>query len=146
MITIEDYFGPRLNHPEATEAMKGMAAGLLSSVNGLLQFATTEGGYSRPINPKTKSAVSGWSGDGGFRLADSQTGAAKSAHKRAMAIDVYDPENELDDWISEYDQGDGADNAILRQFGLYREHPSKTPGWCHLQILKPGSGRRSFYP
>jgi len=146
MITVEDYFGTRINHPEATEPMKASARVLLAAVNALLAFAAAEGGYARPINPNTKTAVSGWSGDGGFRLADSVTGSPTSAHKRAPAIDIYDPDNQLDDWISKHDVDGGADNVVLRQFGLYREHPSATKGWCHLQTNRTRSGRRSFYP
>ncbi len=137
MITLEDYFGPRLNHPEATEAMKGNARALLTKVNALLAAAQEAGAYGRWINPATKTAVSGWSGDGGFRLQLSATGAPKSAHKRACAVDVYDPGGALDKWITD---------EILTQHGLYREHPDDTPTWCHLQITAPGSGRRTFKP
>src|SRR3990167_3806030 len=35
---------------------------------------------------------------------------------------------------------------VLERFELYREAPEKTSGWCHLQSVPPGSGKRTFYP
>jgi hypothetical protein len=39
-----------------------------------------------------------------------------------------------------------ANLAVLEELQLWLEHPDATPGWCHLQILPPRSGRRVFYP
>jgi len=52
-------------------------------------------------------------------------------------VDVYDPFGDLDFWLND---------AILERFELYREAPEKTSGWCHLQSVPPGSGKRTFYP
>jgi hypothetical protein len=109
---------------------------LLVRVNTML----VELGWHFPIDPDTGTPISGskgGTGDGGFRLSTSTTGKAGSKHKTAHAVDVYDPENWLDEHITD---------TLLAQHGLYREHPDDTPGWCHLQDIAPGSGRRTFKP
>lgn len=141
MITLEDYFGPRWGHEEANaEEIQCNARSLLVRVNNLLAAASAAGVYGRWVNPHTKTCVSGskgGSGDGGFRLSNSATGSPTSAHKRAYAVDVYDPTGALDRWITD---------DILATYRLYREHPDDTPTWCHLQIPAPKSGRRTFKP
>lgn len=140
MITVADYFGPKEGHPEATEQMHENAALLLGRVNDLLDEARECGAYNDPVDPDTGTCISGsrgGSGDGGFRFHNSATGAPKSAHKQARGVDVYDPTNRLDTWITD---------EVLERFGLHREHPDATPGWCHLQDVPPGSGRRTFRP
>ncbi len=140
MITLKDYFGPRQNHPEATPEKYAAADALLNRVNGLLERARKEASYGEDVDADTNTQVSGsrgGSGDGGFRSSDSKTGAGKSKHKLARAVDVYDPGDVLDNWLT---------NKILEEEGLYREHPDSTPGWCHLQDLAPGSGNRTFHP
>lgn len=100
------------------------------------------------IDPDTGSGISGakgGGGDGGFRTPNSTTGALGSAHRRAHAVDVYDPGDKLDAYITTFDKPDGS-NEFLEKHGLYREHPSATPGWCHLQDVPPHSGHRTFYP
>ena len=65
--------------------------------------------------------------------------AKKSAHMSCEACDFRDTDGSLDKYCM--------DNLyILEQCGLYLEHPSATPGWCHLQIRRPGSGNRVFKP
>lgn len=67
--------------------------------------------------------------------------APRSKHLTAHAIDIADPEGDLDDWcMSE------SGIAALIRIGLWLEHPSSTKGWCHVQTLPPKSGRRVFYP
>lgn len=138
MISIADYFGVKINNPEATLEMKSNADGLMRKVNALLKRAEQEGAYSWAIDPDTGTCISGsrgGAGDGGFRLSTSTTGAARSSHKRAHAVDVYDPANILDGWITD---------AVLEEFGLHREAPGATNGWAHLQDTPPASGRRTF--
>lgn len=140
MITLGEYFGAKFTHPDATESRKGNARELLHRVNGLLGVAEMAGVYVAPIDPDTGTCISGargGAGDGGFRLQNSSTGAAKSQHKEGNAVDVYDPHNTLDDWL---------DDETLAEHGLFREDPSDTPGWCHLQAHPPGSGRHTFKP
>ena len=135
MITTTEYF----NKPHSPAQLEA-AEDLLARVAALLILAQSEGAYDNWINPHTGSRISGskdGDGDGGFRTPGTRTGAANSPHRDARAIDVYDPLNRLDDWITD---------AVLENVGLYREHPSATPGWVHLQTRAPGSGMRTFRP
>jgi hypothetical protein len=134
-LTIEHYFGAYIHKPEAQDSiMRERAQVLLNRVNGLLAEAEFEG-VSLDTNPKTGSLVSGWT-NGGFRPKDCPEGAPNSSHKYAMGIDIYDPDGDLDEWISD---------TTLEGYGLYREHPAQTKGWCHLTTRPPKSGRRTFY-
>lgn len=65
--------------------------------------------------------------------------APRSKHLVAQAIDIADPDGELDDWCM-------AHLHELEDVGLWLEHPAATKGWCHLQIVPPKSGNRVFYP
>lgn len=140
MITALEYFGVKISNPQATLGMKINAQNLLRKINKLLLRAESEGAYSSPIDPDTGTQISGskgGAGDGGFRLSTSTTGAPGSSHKTANGADVYDPGDKIDNWLTD---------ETLEEHGLYREHPSATPGWCHLQQLPPRSGRRTFHP
>lgn len=132
MITTEQYFGSKPHSDEQTRA----AEALLSRVHAMLDSLI----WGYPVDPDTGTSISGskgGSGDGGFRLPNATTGKAMSKHKMAHAVDVYDPDNVLDATI---------DDELLSDFSLYREAPDATPGWCHLQDVPPGSGRRTFQP
>lgn len=108
---------------------------MLDKVNALLERALQEG-VRLETNPHTGTLVGGEK-NGGFRPQDCAIGAAKSAHKQARAVDIYDPDNALDGWLND---------DILTEFGLYREAPTATNRWCHLSDKMPGSGRRTFQP
>lgn len=117
-ITIEQYYGE--------QGQK--AKNLLAHVNPLLDKARADG----------LAIPEGVSGEhGGFRLQDCTIGAQYSSHKDSQAIDIPDPNNHLDDWLTD---------AILEEYGLYREHPYSTIGWCHLTTKAPASGHRTFVP
>jgi hypothetical protein len=140
VITFWEYFGAKIDSPDATEVRQGNAREMLVRVNGLLGAAEMVGVYVAPIDPDTGTCISGakgGAGDGGFRLQDSTTGGVHSRHKEGDALDVYDPLNALDDWLTD---------DILAEHGLFREAPHSTPGWCHLQSHPPGSGRHTFEP
>ncbi len=132
MITLDDYFGQWLMHPDATAERKTHANSLLDKVNALLFEYPGE----QHINPQTGSCISGAT-YGGFRPQDCPQGAPNSSHKEGMAIDIYDPHGDLDKWLTD---------DILEEYGLYREHPDHTIHWCHLSIRPPGSGKRTFFP
>jgi len=139
-ITVSQYFGAKIGHPDATQATVSNAIELLDRVNALLEHAAAGRAYQGCIDPDTGTQISGspgGKGDGGFRLSTATTGASNSKHKRGQAVDVYDPLGDLDFWLND---------AILVSFELYREAPEKTSGWCHLQSVPPGSGKRTFYP
>ena len=132
MITAEQYFGGKSHDVDQAAA----AADWLSRVNKLL----AECPFDAEIDPGTGTQISGskgGSGDGGFRLPTSTTGSAKSSHKEARAVDIYDPEDELDLFITD---------AMLEAHGLYREAGGATIGWCHLTTRAPHSGKRTFAP
>jgi hypothetical protein len=135
VITIDDYFGRWNAHPDATVERRQNAERLLKKVNALLEAAVT-GGVHLLINHDTGTHVSGQT-LGGFRPQSCTIGAPNSAHKQGRAVDVYDPIGELDGWIND---------TVLEQFGLYREAPPATAGWCHLTDRAPGSGKRTFFP
>lgn len=137
MITHSQYFlNPNTGEIKAHDLDCDEACiGLLGKVNAMLQHL--KWGY--PIDKDTGCSISGskgGTGGGGFRLSW-ESGAPSSKHKTGHAVDVFDPKNELDGMLTD---------EILEQFGLYREHPDDTPGWCHLQDVSPKSGRRTFKP
>lgn len=135
MISIEDYFGPWIDHVDATDECKANAAAMLERVKALLVAAEADG-VPLLINPNTSTHVSG-NTYGGFRPQSCPQGAPDSSHKVGRGVDVYDPKDELDHWLTD---------AKLEQFGLYRESPVATHTWCHLTDRAPRSGRRTFLP
>ncbi len=106
---------------------------MLAKVFDLLREAESNG-VEVQTNPKTRTLVSG-EVYGGFRPQDCPIGAPHSAHKEGRAVDVYDPTGALDKWLTD---------ARLAAHGLYREAPSATNGWCHLQD-RP-TANRTFVP
>jgi|SRR6185369_8992351 len=69
------------------------------------------------------------------------TAAVNSKHMSAQAIDLADPDGDLDDWLMSV-----PGQLALEDIGLWMEHPSATKGWAHVQTVPPKSGRRVFYP
>lgn len=132
MIALNQYFGNR----KPTEQQSLNAKDLLSKVNTLLYIYTKETGEDVEINKYTGTWISGLN-EGGFRLPDCVQGAPQSSHKQAMGVDVYDPYNHIDDWLTDYK---------LEMNGLYREHPEATQKWCHLTTRAPASNNRTFRP
>lgn len=119
-----------------TPVQEAAAQELLSRVNGLIGAYIEATGRDVPINPHTNSMISGLT-EGGFRLPDCVQGASLSSHKEAKGVDINDPKNELDAWIT---------RSTLEKFDLYREHPDHTIDWCHLTTRPPKSGCRTFLP
>jgi hypothetical protein len=142
MITREQYFGPKPH----TKEHAGAAEDLLVRVNTML---SEEFAWHFPIDHDTGTPISGarnGNGDGGFRLPAATTGRTASSHKEARGVDVYDPENWLDNQLSRHDEAEGRGNKVLEKYGLYREAPQCTITWCHLSTRPPPSGKRTFYP
>lgn len=135
MILLKEYFGSFFEHPDATEERKENARILLEKVNSLLDEA-----FKFDVdfieNPATGTYISG-TRYGGFRPQDCPQGSPGSSHKEGRGIDLYDPHNFLDNWITD---------KILEKHGLYRESPLATRGWCHLTDRSPKSGKRTFLP
>lgn len=135
VITLEQYFGNRLDHPEATPQIKANTTALLANVNALLADAQANG-VPCLVNPSTGSLIAGC-GEGGFRLCNCTQGSRTSSHKEGRGVDIYDPQNKLDRWIND---------KLLMAYGLYREHPDATSTWVHLTDRAPPSKRRTFWP
>jgi hypothetical protein len=69
------------------------------------------------------------------------SGASRtSLHMVGRAVDLDDQDGHLDDFFMSK-----AGEALLVEFGIWHEHPSSTPRWCHLQSKPPPSGNRHFY-
>jgi hypothetical protein len=135
IITLAEYFGPWFDDESVTDEIIENAESLLERVDALVYAAQAD----RVIlqrNPVTGTHVAGQT-LGGYRPPHSTTGAPSSAHKTGQAVDIFDINDRLDNWVTD---------GILATFGLYREHPDATRHWCHLTTRAPKSGRRSFYP
>lgn len=135
MITVADVIGLWDKSPDLTAARRKAIADLVPQVNALLALAVAAGiptyKHSATGNPVVGPKY------GGFRPQSCPIGAPQSAHKVGMAVDLYDPANALDDWITD---------EVLTQCGLYREAPRATDTWCHLSTRRPPSGKRTFIP
>lgn len=70
-----------------------------------------------------------------------KTAAPNSKHMTGQAIDLADPDGDLDDWLMSREG-----QEALVEIGLWMEHPACTKSWTHLQTVPPRSGRRVFYP
>ena len=140
MITVEEYFGPWKDHPDATEERRQNAILLLHACSALEYFARRDG-IEFPDNPHTGSGVSGKT-YGGFRPQDCPQGAPQSSHKEGLAVDRYDPEDLIDKWCMAHSEVGG----LVESCGIYIEAPSKTDGWSHWTTRRPKSGKRVFYP
>lgn len=138
-ITVSDYLMGREKTygAELTEQMRANAAATVTKAN-LLLAAMYSAGIGIEVNPHSGTPVSS-----GWRPAEingATVGAApRSKHMSCQAVDLFDPEGDLDEWCL-------ANPEILERFGLWQEHPSATKGWCHVQTLPPRSGNRVFYP
>lgn len=62
-----------------------------------------------------------------------------SKHLTFEAADLADPTGDLRAWLA-------AHESFMVDYALYQEDPAYTPGWTHLQISPPASGRRVFKP
>lgn len=144
MITQAQYFQAKPHTPEQADD----ADDLLKRRNALRSEWIDDTGKEPPVCPNTGTEVSGskgGAGDGGFRLRGSTTGRSGSSHLDAKGVDDYDPDNEFDAWLDQWEDGHGG-NSKLESYGLAREHPDDTPGWCHLTTRLPPSGKRTFKP
>ena len=56
----------------------------------------------------------------------------KSKHMFSQAVDIADPNQELQEWCKD-------NQDLLRSIGLWMEDFSKSPNWVHIQIVPYGS-------
>lgn len=136
-LRLEDYWmGRHETHPkDLSQEIVRNATHLLRRVNNLLVLMHD---VQIEPHPVTRTPVSsGWRPPA---VNASTPGAApRSKHMTGDAVDVYDPDGEIDAWCMDH-------LDFLAEAGLWLEHPSATKGWCHLQQVPPKSGRRVFYP
>lgn len=66
-------------------------------------------------------------------------GATKSHHQFCAAADLADPHGLVRAYVL-------ANLSVCQRLGLYAEDFRWTPGWVHIQIYPPGSGKRIFVP
>lgn len=134
MITLADYFMGRdaAYADSLTDDIRKNATETVAKANILIAYFQdmTKDAEPRKVN-------SGWRP--ASVNAATPNAAPRSRHMTAQAIDISDPEGDLDEWcLAHPDQ--------LESIGLWQEHPSATKGWCHVQIVPPKSGKRCFYP
>jgi len=141
MISLVDYWmGRDRQFPTAmSPALEKNAALMVELANKLLVIAHSVN-IVLPTNPLTGTVVSS-----GWRPASvnaaTPRAAVNSKHMTGQAIDLYDPDGDLDEWLIT-----PAGQKVMADIGLWHEHPSATKGWAHVQSIPPGSGRRTFYP
>lgn len=128
MITPEDYYMGRdqLYPDELTDELEENAKVTVDRANDLLERAGMQRGVNSGWRPAAVNA--------GIKNA-----AKKSKHMQCLAIDINDDDGTLDAWCMK-------NLDVLEEIGLWLEHPSATPRWCHVQIVPPRSGNRVFYP
>lgn len=139
MISLTDYWmGRDATHPlDMSPQIERNALLLLELVNKLLVIANTEGVRGK-LHPKTGTVLSsGWRPPA--VNAATPRAAKASLHMTGQAIDLYDPDEEIDAWLFRRTQ-------VLIDIGLWVEHKDYTPRWAHLQSLPPPSRNRYFIP
>lgn len=127
-ISLADYFmGRDRSHAGELDAiLLANAAVMVERANRLLERAAFPGVVNSGWRPRGINAA----------LANA---SPRSKHLTCQAIDLGDDDDALDAWCLR-------NLAALEEIGLWLEHPDATPGWCHVQIVPPASGRRVFEP
>lgn len=141
MITLAHYWmGRDTTHAlQLSVDMRAEAARTVDLANRMLVLAKVSG-VTLKDSPRTGSIVtSGWRPPD--VNASTPNARPRSLHLRCQAVDLYDPDGDLDEWLlSEGGQ------RVLADLGLWHEHPAATKGWAHVQTRPPLSKRRTFYP
>jgi hypothetical protein len=128
MITLADYYMGRDSgySLELTDQLRANAQVTVDRANQLLLLfgenrKVTSGWRPPEVNARTVGA------------------APFSRHMTCQAIDLADPEGDLDDFLFSCTQR-------LLDLSLWMEHPAATKGWTHVQTVPPKSGRLVFFP
>lgn len=140
-ITVEEYLMNRAKFEELSADHKNSTVDLLDRVNKLLEALGREARVSSGIRTKKDHEriyrqINAKRKEQGLDPIKVPMG---SKHLSCQAVDLADPNNELDVLLDQKE-------ALLEEYGLYREHPDYTKGWVHLQTVAPGSGLRTFKP
>lgn len=137
MITSEQFYKGRdkLYASELTDEIRANAVETMRRANLLLERFYQEVQTDYP----NRGCNSGWrpSAINGA----TPRAAKKSRHLLGLAIDISDVDGKLGAWVLT-PQG----REVLGEIGLWAEHPTATPGWCHVQTVPPGSNNRIFFP
>ena len=139
MITLTQYFmGRDITHEHALGSdLRENARRTVAAANSLLLFAKGAGVVLKP-GSDWGMVRSGWRP---AAINAATPGASRtSLHMRCMAIDLEDVDHTLAVWCN------ANASTVLRDLGLWLEHPDHTPTWCHVQTKPPGSGNRVFRP
>ena len=90
--------------------------------------------YGKPMTPTSvyRSMVEHLAIYARKGITDKKLIPMKSKHLFGQAIDIADPNGELDAWCRKNEK-------FLLEVGLWLEDDSKTIGWCHFQIVPYGS-------
>lgn len=141
-VTLADYWmGRDLEYALALDTQtRKNAAITVELANKLIAAAALHGVVMSQAHPVTGTLVSsGWRPPA--VNAATPRAATNSKHMTGRAIDLYDPDGDLDEWLMT-----AYGRTALEAIGLWLEHPASTKGWCHVQTVPPGSGNRVFYP
>lgn len=140
IITLADYWMGR-DKTHASELTPEIIANATETVKraNLLLPHLMAAGVTLDLHPNGTLVSSGW------RPAAINAGvpnaAARSKHMTGQAVDIYDPDGDIDDWLMT-----SAGIAAMSQIGIWLEHPSCTKNWSHWGITAPRSGKRIFFP
>lgn len=125
MVTLNDYLMGRDKLAPVSDDVLDNAGVTVGRVNELLAAFGEPRRVTSGYRPASINAAVG--------------GAKKSNHMTCQACDLEDHNGRLDAWCMN-------NLDTLKRIGLWLEHPSATPGWCHVQTVPPKSGNRVFYP
>jgi hypothetical protein len=140
-VTLSDYLMGRdtLYPQDFTLEVKANSEKTVKLVNSLLAVMEAEG-MTFEAHPVSQSLVSsGWRPPQINRQV--KNAAPKSKHMTGEAVDLYDPEGDIDNFLMS-----GQGQRVLASLGLYIENPACTKSWSHIQIVPPRSQQRVFYP
>lgn len=141
MITLAHYFRDfeRTHGLRLGTDLRAKAARTIDLADRLLVLAKSAGVTLEQVPGTDSIVISGW------RPADYNAtvpnAKPRSLHITCEAIDLYDPDGDLDEWLIT-----PAGQRVLTDLVLWHEHPAATKCWAHLQTKPPRSGRRTFYP
>ena len=140
MITLRHYFRDfeRTHGLQLGTDLRANAARTVDLANRLLVLAKGAGVTLEQIPGTDSIVISGWRpADYNAKVPNAKV---RSLHITCEAIDLYDPDGDLDEWLL------ATADIVLKDLGLWLEHPAATKGWAHVQTRPPKSGRRVFYP
>lgn len=140
LITLDEYWMGRdkTHKSDLTPVIIANATRTVAAANKLLAIIAQSWDVDLDIHPVNKSLVSS-----GWRPPAINAGvpgaAVRSKHMTGDAVDIYDPDGDIDEWC--------LDNLKqLESCGIWLEHPAATKGWSHWQTIPPRSKNRVFYP